>query len=117
MYQGSQTAQRQAAATALKTGDIAALEPFKKILKGEISPDGITELSRLMFDPKVSNDQIRRTMIAAGVVQDTATTKAIAAMRNKWESVWSRVNLPGVTSPQKAAIASKLAQMNEEDEQ
>ena len=115
LYQGSQTAQRQAAATALKTGDIAALEPFKKILKGEISPDGITELSRLMFDPKVSNDQIRRTMIAAGVVQDTATTKAIAAMRNKWESVWSRVNLPGVTSPQKAAIASKLAQMNEEE--
>ena len=116
LYQGSQTAQRQAGATALKTGEIAALAPFKKVLKGEISPEGMQELSRLMFDKKVSNDQIKKVMLDAGIIHDTATSKAIAEMRKRWSSVWSRVNLPAISSPQKAAISSKLAQMNEDEQ-
>ena len=115
LYQGSQTAQRQAGATALKTGEIAALAPFKKVLKGEISPEGMQDLSRLMFDKNVSNSEIRRVMLDAGIIHDTATSRVIAEMRRRWGAVWSRVNLPGVSSPQKAAIATKLAQMNEED--
>ena len=109
LYQGSQTAQRQAGQQALKTGDIAALEPFKKILKGELTVDGITELTRLMFDPKVANEEIKKVMIDSGVINETATTKAVEAMRKRWESVWSRVNLPSVNTQSKAALSTALA--------
>jgi len=109
LYQGSQTAQRQAGQQALKTGDIAALEPFKKILKGELTVDGITELTRLMFDPKVANEEIKKVMIDSGVINETATTKAVEAMRKRWESVWSRVNLPSINTQSKAALSTALA--------
>ncbi len=116
LFQGSQTAQRQAGQAALKTGEIAALEPFRKILKGEISPDGMKELTRLMFSPKVTNDEIRRVMIEAGVINETAKTKAIAEMRKKWGQVWSRVNLPSVGLTGKAAVSAKIAPLMQEDE-
>ena len=116
LFQGSQTAQRQAGQAALKTGDIAALAPFKKILKGELTPDGITELSRLMFDPKVTNDEIRKVMVDAGVINETASSKAIAAMRKKWETVWSRINLPDVSVQSKAAVSTTLAPLLNNEE-
>lgn len=109
LFQGSQTAQRQAGQQALKTGDIAALAPFKKILKGELTVDGVTELTRLMFDSKVTNDEIRKIMVKSGVINETATTKAVEEMRKKWGAVWSRINLPSVTAQSKAAVSSVLA--------
>jgi hypothetical protein len=117
LYQGSQTGQKDAGKAALKTGDIGALAPFKKILKGELTVDGITELSRLMFDSKVTNDEIRRVMVKAGIINETATTKAVAAMRKKWDSVWSRINLPSVTTQSKAAVSAALAPALNDEEQ
>ena len=117
LFQGSQTAQRQAGQQSLKTGDIAALAPFKKILKGELTVDGITELSRLMFDSKVTNDEIRKVMVKAGIINETATSKAVAAMRKKWDSVWSRINLPSVTTQSKAAVSTVLAPALNNEEQ
>jgi hypothetical protein len=117
LFQGSQTAQRQAGSAALKTGDISALEPFKKVLRGEISPEGLQSLTRLMFDSSVSNDEIRRVMVKAGVINETATTKSIAAMRKKWEQVWSRVNLPSVGLSGKAAVSAKIAPLLQEQEE
>jgi hypothetical protein len=117
LYQGSQTAQRQAGQSALKTGEIAALEPFKKVLRGEVSPEGMQSLSRLMFDPSVSNAEIRKTMIEAGIINETASAKAIAAMRKKWGEVWSRSNLPSVNLQQKTAISSVTAPLYQGEEQ
>lgn len=117
LFQGSQTAQRQAGQSALKTGEIAALEPFKKILRGEISPEGMQELTRLMFSPKVTNEEIKRVMVNAGVINETATTKAISAMRDKWGQVWSRVNLPSVSLSGKSAVSAKIAPLLQEDDQ
>jgi hypothetical protein len=55
-------------------------------------------------------------MINAGVINETAPSKAIAAMRKKWGSVWSRVNLPDVSAQQKAAVSSVIAEtLNNED--
>lgn len=117
LFKGSQTAQRQAGQQALKTGDISALAPFKKILKGELTPDGITELSRLMFDPKVTNEEIRKVMITSGVINETASSKAIAGMRKKWDTVWSRINLPDVSAQSKAAVSAKLAPLLSDKEE
>jgi hypothetical protein len=56
-------------------------------------------------------------MVKSGVINETATTKAVAEMRKKWGAVWSRINLPSVTTQSKAAVSTVLAPaLNAEDD-
>lgn len=116
LYQGSQTQQRSAAQGAFKTTDLGVKDIAKKAFSGEISPEGMQEITKIMFDTNVSDDYIAGVLQRAGLVTAGTGSKKIANIRNSWDKIWAGFDRRFSTAS-KAAASAKLAPVIQGDQE
>ncbi len=111
LYQGSQTAPRQAGAEALKqsAADVpnTFVDAMYRLFSEKITPEGEQELAKLLFDKSTSNEEIRTALLNAGIRPAGGwTKKTIDNLRQAWPLIWKGLP-PAVTTPGGAAVLSE----------
>lgn len=107
LYQGSQTAQRTFADTAMGLSSQSARQAVNKVLSGAIDDAGMRELSRLMFDSSVSNDYIAGVLARANLVSSGNASKAAREIRENWDKIYAAFDR-NMNATTRAATAGAL---------
>lgn len=113
LYQGSQTAPREIANQILNKPIGRLVEPVKEVFLGAMRPEAKRELSRLMFDPNVTNQELRRIMTNQGVIGEV-NDRTFEQIRNNWSRIVNLFN--SSTRGQAGAVLSPTAPRILEDE-
>ena len=111
LYQGSQTAQRILADATMDGLSPSARQAASKVINGEIDAEGMQELSRIMFDPSVTDEYILGVLERARLVSAGANARIVANLRNNWDKIWAatdrRLSRAGTTAAASGALIDK----------
>jgi hypothetical protein len=92
LFRGSQTAQRTAAKQSRASGGFGFKEVTDRLLGRNVSPEGMAELSKMIYDKNTSNEAIRMALINSGVYDETLPNRAVGYMRKNWDMIFNHYN-------------------------